>query len=180
MSVSKMICVCLCVFLIGFTPPVRSQNQAREGALGKSDQGIPGYLDPRTGTFTTRAKSSVTGATQAGTTTILARLIFNFTILTDEPGANTVCSVSISPSDSVGFYEESASSAATNGGQACTVTLLFSWDLATPNTDMINVGYSISASGGGSQSRNSSHSLPSIPVPSNFQTITEPTISATI
>ena len=141
---------------------------------------IPGYLDPRTGTFTTKAKSSATGQAAVGTTTILARLIFNFTILNDQPGGNTTtCSVSITPTDSAGFYSEEASSTATGGGTACTVTLLFSWDLATPNSDVVNISYSITSSGGG-QSRSSSHSLPSVPMPTNFETITEPTISATI
>jgi hypothetical protein len=176
MKIAKQMFACL-ICLVGLAPPVRSQNRP-----SKSDQGIPGYLDPRTGTFTTKAKRSATGqAAPAATTTIVARLIFNFTILNDQPaGATTTCYLSISPTDAAGFYSESASSTATNGGASCTVTLLFSWDLATPDADMVNISYSISSSGGGGQSRSSEHSLPSIPMPTNFETITEPLISATI
>jgi hypothetical protein len=179
MKVVKLIVVCL-FCLVAIAPPAWSQNQPiKQDQPSKQEQGVPGFLDPKTGTFTTKARSSASQAA-VGTTTILARLIFNFTILNDQPGGNTtVCSVSISPTDAAGFYSEEASSTATGGGTACSVTLLFSWDLATPSSDMVNITYSISSAGSG-QSRASSHSLPSIPMLTNFETLTVPTISATI
>jgi hypothetical protein len=189
MRISKLIFVCVC--LIGLTQIGWSQNQH----LSKQSRGIPGYLDPRSGTFTTRAQSSGTNSEGAelnpALTTILARLIFNFTILNDQPAnAVTSCTVALSTlDDSSGlFYDESATSIATKSGTACTVTILFSWALASPTTDTISVDYHISSfqaiTVGGTSTpealRTADHSIANIPVPMNGQTITEPTISTTI
>jgi hypothetical protein len=99
--------------------------------------------------------------------------------------------VDIGPvNDSSGlFYSETGTSTATNGGTACTVTILFSWDLATPTTDSVGITYTISSSlcstlcatgAGASVSRTSTHDLPLIPMPGNTQTVTEPTINTVI
>jgi len=187
MRISKLVFVCVC--LIGLTQIGWSQNQP----LSKQTRGIPGFLDPRSGTFTTRAQSAGTNSEGAepALTTILARLIFNFTILNDQPAnATTSCTVTLSTlDDSSGlFYDESATAIATENGTACKVTILFSWALASPTTDTISVDYHIASyqaiTVGGTSTpealRTADHSIANIPVPSNDQTITEPTISTTI
>jgi hypothetical protein len=188
MRISKLIFVCMC--LVGITQLVWSQNQ-HVGA-GRQGHGIPGYLDPRTGTFTTRAQPSETGEETPPTfTTILARLVFNFTIAhNDQPtNATTSCTVSLSTADSSGLdYNESATAIATNNGTACTVTVLFSWTLASPTEDQVFVDYHIASfqsitvgtTASVQEFRGADHSLPSISVPLNGQTITEPTITTAI
>jgi hypothetical protein len=108
------------------------------------------------------------------TTPILARLIYTFNAQFDDAGAWT-CSVDIETDDVAGFPGESASNTAS--GTSCTVTLLFLWNLATPLSDTITGGYEIGASGGANQSRGTSGTLPTIAVPNNGQTITEPAVS---
>ena len=188
MRISKLIFVCIC--LIGITQLVWSQNQ-HVGAA-KQSHGIPGYLDPQTGTFTTKAQPSETAEEPPTTfTTILARLIFNFTISpNDQPTtATTSCTVSLSTTDSSGLvYEESATAIATDNGTACKVPVLFSWSLASPTQDQIFVDYHIasfqSISVGGTPSvqefRGADHTIPSISVPLNGQTVTVPTITTAI
>ena len=140
-------------------------------------QQIPGFFDPKTGMFSTQATKAVTAP--VATTNTIARLIFTFQILTDNPGASTTCNVFLGLSDTGGSYSEFGSAQSPNGGQTCSVTMLFSWDLATPATDFINVQYSVGWTGGGS-SRSTSHALTSIPVPTNTETISLPTIHVTI
>jgi len=192
MRISKLIFVCVC--LIGLTQIGWSQNQH----LGASKQshGVAGYLDPRTGTFTTKAQ--ISGATADASeelppalTTILARLIFNITIqYNDQPtNATTACTVTLSTSDSSGlFYDESATSIATKNGTACTVTLLFSWALASPTTDQISVDYrvesfqaiTVGATTTPEVLRSADHTILPLAVPMNGQTITVPTITTAI
>jgi hypothetical protein len=186
--ISKLIFVCMC--LVGITQLVWSQNQHTDA--GGQAHSIPGYLDPRTGTFTTRAQpSEAAEETPLTFTTILARLVFNFTIApNDQPPTATIsCTVSLSTTDSSGLaYDESATAIATNNGTACKVTVLFSWSLASPTQDQVFVDYhiasfqSIAVGGAASvqQVRDADHSLPSISVPLNGQTITEPTITTAI
>jgi len=192
MRTSKLIFVCVC--LVGLAQLGWSESQH----LGASKQshGIPGYLDPRTGTFTTKVQSSVVTSDESEEpttlTTITARLIFNINIVYNDQPSNaiTACSVTINEfGDSSGlFYEEEATAIATSNGTACKVTILFSWPLANPTQDQISVEYHIdsfqSVTVGGTAVvepfRSLDHSIPSLPMPSNGQTITEPTISTYI
>jgi hypothetical protein len=127
--------------------------------------------------FSTQAATAPSVAVP--TTSTIARLVFNFQILTDNAGATTTCSVFMSVSDAGGSYTESGSSTSQNGGATCQVTMLFSWDLATPQTDTISVYCSVNWQGGGGY-RGTSHTLTPIPVPANTETISLPTIHVTI
>ena len=186
MSLPKIALTCLCVWLLVLTP-VRSQdepkNQAPRQVPNQTEAAptqpleIPGFLDPKTGKFTTQATAAAITA-QVATTNTIARLIFTFQILTDNAGAQTQCSVGLNVSDAAGFYSESGSSRSPDG-QNCTVIMLFSWDLATPQTDAINVNYSVNWSGGGG-SRSTSHAITPIPVPANTETISLPPIHVPI
>jgi hypothetical protein len=187
---SKLIVGCL-VPILAISPALWSQDQSNaEAGLNKKqsglsqqpsipEQGIPGFFDPRSNVFTARPQV-VAQAAPVATTTTLARLVFNFTILNDQNSpTSTTCSVGISSSDAAGYNSESGYAQATNNGTTCTVTILFSWDLATPASDSLNINYSIS-SGNTAGSRYGSHSLQPIPMPTNYQTLTLPTINATI
>jgi hypothetical protein len=186
MSITRMIFACFCMCLIVLTPPIRSQDarykqapDQRQAVPNQFPDGIPGFFDPKTGKFTTQARSAAVPQAAVATTTIIARLIYTFQILNDNLGATTICRVNISTNDAASFPFESGSVTSANGGQSCQVTVLFSWNLATPQTDTITGSYSVSWSGGGS-SRSTSNSLDPIPVPANTETITLPTIQVTI
>jgi hypothetical protein len=186
MSLPKIALTCLCVWLLVLTP-VRSQDEPKNQTPTQTPNQtqtaptqppqIPGFFDPKTGMFSTQAKAAIPTVAVA-TTSIIARLIFSFQIFSDNAGAATQCAVSLNVADAGGAYSESGSSRSPDG-QNCTVIMLFSWDLATPQTDTINVQYSVNWQGGGGY-RYTSHGLTPIPVPMNTETITLPTIHVTL
>jgi hypothetical protein len=181
----KLIFACVC--LVALAQVAWSQD----AGVGRRSHGIPGYLDPLTNTFTTRVQGPGTSIgldPDVTVTNILARLVFKFTISTDQPAtAVETCSVTASVFDAAGSYEEHGTALATSAGKACTVTLFFSWPLATPGSDTVSLEYDINSFQPvtvGSVTvaeplRESDHTIPSIPVPANTQTITT-NISATI
>jgi hypothetical protein len=187
MRIPKAIFVCLLSLVVSTSTFGWSQNQPAAVRLGSQTQGIPGYLNPQTGIFTTRPQTSAP-ATTIPTTSVIFRLIFNFNIeINDQPSTNTfTCSVAISPvGDTSGlFHNEEATTLSTDGGKTCQVTILASWELANASTDSVAISYTISSfqsvSGTLQSARTSSHSLPSIPMLANAQTITEPTIAVVI
>jgi hypothetical protein len=184
MRISKLIFVCAC--LIGLTQLVWSQNQHLFPS--KQSSGIPGYLDPRTGKFTTQIQKSGVGTGEneelAGTP-VLFRVKFNITINNyDQPaGSITSCHASIDTEDPLGFYSDDAViiAAKSGGGWTCTVPILVSWTLQTPNSDTISACYGVEVfqvvSVGSVQEafsgRTSSPPCLSIPVPTNTSTVTE-------
>jgi len=188
----KLTVILVGICFAGFAQLALGQMGSAGSAQMTHQHGVPGYLDPKTGTFTTRAHSSGVSADispDIATTTILARLVFKFNIRTDQTSpAVTFCTVDLDGGDEAGFYEEEGSAVATAAGTACTVTILFSWTLATPTMDTISVSYDVGAFqpvavGGISTSeefRHSSHSIANIAVPLNGQTVNVPAISVTI
>ena len=133
--------------------------------------------------------SDVTTTTRAG------KLVFEFTITVDSTFATSTpiyCEVGASLVDDIASgsgreISESAAATATRTGSSakCTVTIPYSWSLATPSTDMVFLSYTIIAANVSTSSvttvalRTAEQSLPSIPVPANETTHTQ-TITATI
>lgn len=134
----------LCVCLLGVTQLTWSQTKATA---------IPGYLNPSTGTFTTRVSSSATPqpdaeAALAGTG-IFFREQFNITITNyDQPTSDLVaCEVSMSStgdSNSSYFHElEVVPATASGGNWTCSVPVLTLWTLQTPGSDSIYATVSV-------------------------------------
>lgn len=179
MRMSKVIFVTL-FCLVGLTPLVWSQSQDQplaNGAAVRQNHGIPGYLDPETGTFTTRMQSAGPAVQIPGTTRVIFRLVFPINInINDQGSGNTVnCDVDIFTSDN--SFSDSGSVVGNASG--CTVTILAQWDLATPLQDTIFVSFGVSSSGTGT-SRRTSHSLAGISVPNNGQTVTHSVIDVVL
>jgi hypothetical protein len=187
MRIPKAIFACLLSLVASTSTFGWNQNQSTPVRLGSQTQGIPGYLNPQTGVFTTRPQNS-SPTTLPATTPITFRLIFNFNIeFNDQPSTNTFsCDVTISPfGDTSGlFHNEDAVSLSPDGGKTCQVTILAQWELANAATDSIAISYTISSfqsvSGTLQSFRTSSHNLQSIPMLTNGQTVTEPTINVVI
>jgi len=178
---SKVVLVCVC--LVGLTQLVWSQNAVMGAVPGGRTHGIPGYLDPRTGTFTTKVHSDTQSSENPDLTATPSltgangvwKITLNITLTTPlQKGDIVVCEGNLDVDDQF-FYSESGAVVATvNGGSAsCTVTIPYTWYLATLKTDMVDVSYSVSeyhvfTVGSLSQaniSRHNDHDLGSVPVP---------------
>jgi len=173
--------------LLGMNASLWGQNAA-------AVHGIRGYLDPQTGAFHTLPHPELQeDAAPIATTTFTGKIVVNFTITIDSAIASTNkigCQVDAALEDAgtVNFIAESAASAVTRGTAttvACSVTIPYSWKLATASTDMITLTYTITSPvevgtvAAEFPLRVSSQSLPTIKVPSSGTTTTE-TVTATI
>jgi hypothetical protein len=186
MRALRVMFVCMC--LVGITQLVWNQDHGVDTGRGTRGQGIPGYLDPRTGTFTTKAQNSVASAkSDSGDppsgTPILFRETFNFSIsaLGFPQFAVIFCYASISTTDPDGSYYESSSAVATRSGNSasCSVPLLSNWLLVNPTTDVISANYNVYAEypiqvGQSTQLVERISEPPSVtlPMPTNTQTVT--------
>jgi hypothetical protein len=87
------------------------------------------------------------------------------------------CEADVSVSDAHTYFE-TASVAATGAGttRTCKITIPYSWQLVTPTTDSVSIGYSIAATGTNPLTRGSTSSifiLPPLKVPANGVTTNE-------
>ena len=186
MRFPKVILACVC--LLGLTQPVWSQK-AKEPA----NQGILGYLDPKTGAFRPVAQGQVEEFDNTALApTNAGKFVFNFTITisSTDLGSDTIsCLATASLTDNLPlspiFIDETASVKATVSGStaSCTVNIPYSWTLKTGTTDTVLLSYVVSAVGpsasGGLPTRTSSQGIANIKVPANGSTTTE-TIASTI
>jgi hypothetical protein len=179
----KVIFVCLC--LAGFTQLVWCQEKSPDATHGTRGQGIPGYFDPRTSTFSTKAEPAGANADSevppAGTP-ILFRETFTFAISALDIPASAVifCHAGINTTDPLGSYQDGNTAVATRSGNnaTCSVSILTNWVLADPTTDKITANvfaYADQTIQVGSSSelieRFSGPPTLTLPVPANTQTI---------
>jgi hypothetical protein len=175
------------VCFFGLAPPALSQT-----TTGADKSGIPGILDPKTGSFKPLPQAgSGIEEVLAASTTVTGKLVFNFTITVSSlglTGDTVVCNADASLLDSPTtggiFITESASVGAKEASTvSCTVTIPYSWTLATMSSDRVSLSYSISVVGSTATTavpnRVSAHGLGSISVPANRTTTTH-IIKATI
>jgi len=149
-------------------------------------KGIPGYLDPRTGTFTTRTQDS--GVKPQATpeltgTSILFRVQFNITITNyDQPsGAQATCYAFIREEGDPNYFADWVTYPATQSGNTwtCNPPILTLWTLQHPNNDSVyacvNVDFYKVLPGLPPDvfyARESDQPCLGIPMPSNGQTVT--------
>lgn len=159
---------CLC--LVGFVTPVAGQAPA-VGQAPAGGHGILGTLDPQTGTFKPLIRPTViedleTAATSVVPTTGEFNVKFTITVKSTIPSGDVIaCSVSADVIDITTSYfaDESATVAATRSGSSatCTVTIPYSWRLATPATDTYQLTYTIYTPAAGTVGVSSTSGLPS-------------------
>jgi hypothetical protein len=151
MRMLKMIFVLVCV--VGLTQLIWSQNGSSASERTERDthaRGIPGYLDPRTGTFTTKAQSvpgNQEGALDPTLTNYYGTYVITLTITISSNISTSdviVCTASLSTDDPGGglFSEDAAAVASRSGNTAtCKVVIPYSWFLTTPGTDLVSIDY---------------------------------------
>lgn len=171
MKYTNCILVGLCV--LGLSIPALTQNLNRP-----STAGIPGYLDPVTGTFKPMPQVTGTGAIP-GTTPTTGTFVVNLTIVLRQnyPSTETYsCGASATTFDTAStlVFSDSNQVAATNtsGIVTCTVRVPYSWALTTPASDFVTVEYSIYGTNGASGTnglpiRLANHGVDYIQVPTN-------------
>ena len=175
------------VCFLGLAPPVLGQRTTAADVSG-----IPGILDPTTGSFNPLPQAGPSiEEILAASTTVTGNLVFHFTITVASlglTGDTVVCTATASLVDSPAtgglFITESASVGVKEASTvSCTVTIPYRWTLATMSTDRVSLTYSISVTGSTVTTvlpnRVSSHGLGSIGVPANGTTTTQ-TITARI
>jgi hypothetical protein len=161
-------------------------------APGARAHGIPGYLDPRTGTFTTKAQLNTQSSENFDSA--LPPLIgeggtwnINLTLeVYTKPASGDiiVCEATLDVNDtypSFGF-EETGTAQATVSGTAgsCNVSIPYLWYLSTPTKDMVTVSYTVSlfhmftigTVTTANISRVSSHIIEVVAIPANGSTTT--------
>ncbi len=155
MKISRMIVAFVC--FVGLTQLVWSQS-GRVAAAGNHQQGIPGFLDPQTGMFSTKLQSpggSVDDTSSAAAVVYWGTYVVTLTISissTLPSGSIVTCSASLAVSDfgsggSEGTYYEDGSALATGTGstRTCKVTIPYSWLVLNGPTDMVSISYDVSA-----------------------------------
>jgi hypothetical protein len=151
MKMSRLIFALVC--LVGLTQLVWSQDKE----MGLRERGIPGYLNPRTSTFTTRAQSQSSEAAPTAPVYYYGAIVIKLTVFVASSfpaGTVFVCSGSASTFDSGGgdFFEEATAVAPApqNYQTNCTLTMNYYWQLSTPTTDSVNISFSVEADNTGS------------------------------
>jgi len=139
------ITIFVCVCLVGLTQLVWSQQLDRPNA-----HGVPGYLDPKTGTFTTKVQTPEADKANPLSASFYFgtyKLDIAATLYTPVPSGGIVtCSGTVDEyGDPSGAYNEEASAIATGSGSSwkCDMTIPYAWLLSSPSTDNVDVSYSI-------------------------------------
>ena len=130
--------------------------------------GIPGFLNPATGTFMPRLSLTPAAATlkRGGTIVVTISVVINSTIPSNQPIS---CSATISSTDLAFFNDVFGSGIVTRSGSTgkCVLRLPYIWEVLNAQTQM-NVSASVQTSGsfGSSQpSRSSTRTFAAFPVP---------------
>jgi len=147
---SKFMVVCIC--LVAFTQLGWSQAGNASFVHGKQAHGIPGYLDPSTHTFTTKAESAAVqdpDALPPTVTEFAGTWTFKITITISSAmpaGAQIFCSASIDEfDDPTNSYSETAAVPAivSKGSGTCSVAIPYAWFLSNQGSDVVSASYDI-------------------------------------
>lgn len=144
MRTSRLLLICICLFLAPAVWAQTANTQARPGILG--------FLDPHTGAF--RPVPAATEQDAAAATTFTGTVNLTITITLKTSGlTNITCTEDVSVTDgttSPRFFSELNTVTATGTGttRTCKLSIPYSWDLTTQANDNMNTGYSVFASTG--------------------------------
>jgi len=154
MRIWKLMFVLVC--FAGLTQLVWSQETNLNLTPGRRAHGIPGYLDPKTGQFTTRIQADEPAADQGSAIADVKYSVmtgtWDFSIAvtlktTPQSGDLLICEVSLGTFDQVTLdYGESDVVAVTSPGSSatCNLKIPYSWVLTAPTTDTVSISYDVS------------------------------------
>jgi hypothetical protein len=139
----------------------------------QSVTGIPGYLDPATGTFTARPalEPGASGLTRKGKIVVTTTIEIDSSIPKDQPIS---CSVTLNSFDSLFTnYATGTDNAVRSGSTAtCTMTINYIWQVASASTTMtVSVMVSTNVSGAEIVYHSGSSSFTPFAVPSGTKTL---------
>lgn len=154
--------------LLGSMLAIPTPIQAQDSPVG-----IPGFLNPATGTFTTRLSLAPAAASlkRTGTVSVTISVLINSTI----PASQQItCSVTLSSSDASFFNEVFGTGTVARAGGAgkCVIRLPYIWEVLNAQTAM-QVSASVSTSGGfnsSQPSRNATQAF-AFPVPNGTKAL---------
>ena len=171
-----------------------AMNVSLWGQDAAAPRGIRGYLDPRTGVFHSIPHwQTPDAADPPATTTYTGTFVVNFTITvssaipsTDQIGCVAGATVlDVAAQNPIVDLAGTAVVRGTGSTITCSVTVPYSWKLASPSSDTVNIGYSVvspidfSAPAGQFPRRETTTTLVKIKVPASGTTTTE-TVKARI
>ena len=157
------------------------------GQDAAASPGVQGYLNPRTGIFHSFGRPVPQESEPLATTTYTGTIVVNFTITvssaipaTDQIGC--VVGATVFDTATLNAIVDLAGTAITRGTGTtltCSVTVPYSWKLASGSTDSVSLGYSVtspvdfSTPAGEWPNRAGSHTIGTIKVPVSGTTTTE-------
>jgi len=160
---TRSIFVCLCLF--GLLVTGWSQHSTNTVTAG-----IPGFLDPQTGSFKPMPLVEGEGIDLANTSQTSGKIVLTLTATLTTSFPTTAafsCGLNATAADVISgltFSDTIFVTATKNGSTlSCTLTLPYAWDLASPTQDVMLVLYTINvASGTGNQLRVAQHGVASV------------------
>jgi hypothetical protein len=144
MRITKLLLICMCCVMVAPAVWGQTANPAKPGILG--------FLDPHTGAFRPVPSAGAEGpealTTFTGTINVTLTVTLKTTAIT-----NVTCSEEVSVIDGTSsprFFAESNSVAATGTGntRTCTLSIPYSWALATQPNDMMSTSYVVAGTKG--------------------------------
>ena len=141
MQVAKLFLTCLCCLTLALASWGQSPKPAARS-------GILGYLDPQTGAFRPVPSGTELAPDPSTHTTFGGTITLTLTVTLKTTSISTVsCTANVEVLDdedvSSRAYLESAGAAGTGSGatRTCTVSVPYSWVLATQGSDMMRISY---------------------------------------
>ena len=149
MRISKLLLVCVCCVIA--VPAALGQT-----AKSQAHQGILGYLDPHTGAFRPvapavqdNAELAAPVAPTTGTVTLTITVTLKTTGIT-KVTCNMITSVedAITTSPKSIIEEDTVNATGSGSTRTCTLSIPYSWPLATAGSDTMSTDYTVTGSSG--------------------------------
>lgn len=149
MKISKLCLICICCFLAALA--ANGQSGSAQAKPDQTGPGILGYLDPHTRSFHPLPQVADSPVEPPALTTFTGTVKLTITITVKTAGITTVnCAVFVSAGDSTLTGNPRSLSeidfvAATGTGatRTCTLSVPYSWALATQSSDTMQTSYEV-------------------------------------
>jgi hypothetical protein len=149
MKISKLCLICMCCFLTALA--ANGQSGSAQTRPDQTGPGILGYLDPHTRSFHPLRQAAGNAIEPPAVTTFTGTVKLTITITVKSAGITSInCAAFVSAEDNLLTGSPRSLSeidfvAATGTGatRTCTLSVPYSWALATQSTDTMNTSYEV-------------------------------------